>query len=55
MAIVVVFDATVKMPGGLSLRLGLSFSTVRALTTMMTNFSIFPSLISRRMNPLVRR
>jgi len=55
MAMVAVFTATTPRPGGLSCLLIVSPLSGRALTTMMTNLSMAPSLMSLRMNPLVRR
>ncbi len=52
---VAVFTATTPRPGGLSCLLIVSPLSGRALTTMMTNLSMAPSLMSLRMNPLVRR
>jgi hypothetical protein len=55
MATVAVFTATTSTPGGFSFALMVSRLCVPAFTTMMTSFSISPSFMSRRMNPLVRR
>ena len=55
MATVAVLTATTSAPGGRSLPLMVSALSVPALTTMSTSFSIWSSLMSRRMNPLVRR